>query len=121
MSETRDSAPPSQRPPGGGVPDEPMDSAIDAAESEAMRALLKRALGPGARSDAKGDVADEAPPPDLLEGVQRKIRHRSKGKFYADGWSTTQSRANYALIAIVMLLLVGVVYFVLGPMGFSAR
>ena len=76
-----------------------------------MRALLKRSLG--------GETAKEEVAPDLLRGVQRKIRQRSKGKFYGDGWSTTQSRVSYALVAIIMLLLVAIVYVILGPMGFT--
>jgi hypothetical protein len=80
-------------------------------DDDAIRALLKRAADP-----AKG-----APPPDLLRGVQRKIRARSKGKFYGDGWSTTHSRVNYALIALAMLLVIAVAYVALGPMGISAH
>jgi hypothetical protein len=94
--------------------DEEKDVVLDAKEDAAVSALLKRTLGAGAA--AKGE-----PSPDLLRGVQKKIRVRSKGKFYGDGWSTTQAKVNYALIALVMLVLVGTIYFVLGPMGLSAR
>ena len=83
------------------------DSPSDSEESDAMRALLKRSLG--------GESA-QAP---LLRGVQKKIRRRSKGKFYADGWSTTDAKVNYALVAIIMLALIAVVYFVLGPTGIA--
>lgn len=90
-------------------------------EAPAMSALLKRSLaktddvlpeaeGEGAGSDAK-----------LLAGVQRKLRKRSKGKFYGDGWSTSQSRLNYALIAAVMLVTIVAVWLALGPTGFSLR
>ncbi len=90
------------------------DAPIDSKDSGAMSALLKRSLaGPSAEP--------EAPKQDLLRGVQRKLRQRSKGKFYADGWSTTQSRVSYALVAVIMLVLIAVVYFVLGPTGISAR
>ncbi len=82
------------------------------AEDEAMRALLKRALAP--------EAAEESAP-SLLAGVQKRIRRRSKGKFYADGWSTTQSKVSYVLIAAVMLLLVVVAYFALGPVGITPR
>jgi hypothetical protein len=51
--------------------------------------------------------------------VQRKLRQRSKGKFYADGWSTTHSRVNYALVAGVMLVVIVAVYLAMGPMGIS--
>jgi hypothetical protein len=85
------------------------DESEDDKGGEAMRALLKRALAP------------EEPPPHTLREVQRKIRERSKGKFYSDGWSTTQARVSYALVAVVMLLIVAIAYFVLGPMGFTSR
>ncbi|HEX3771106.1 MAG TPA: hypothetical protein VHV30_09595 [Polyangiaceae bacterium] len=74
------------------------------AESSAMRALLKKSLG-----------RDEAEAPDLLAGVQRRIRARSRGKFYNDGWSTTHARANYALIGVLTLLLALVAYYMMSP------
>jgi hypothetical protein len=82
-------------------------------DSAAMKALLKRSLGAPEKVDRDS--------PDLLRGVQTKIRRRSKGKFYGDGWSTAQSRINYVLIAILMLVLVGVVWFAMGPVGFAPR
>ena len=96
----------------------------DAPDSDAMRALLKRSLGRDER-DANGagggDGGSERRAPVLLRGVQKKIRQRSKGKFYADGWSTTQSKVNYTLVAVIMLVLIAVVYFVLGPTGIAPR
>ncbi len=91
----------SNRPPS--VPDEATDEAQER-DAEAMRSLLKRSL--------QGDVENA---PDLLAGVQRRIRTRSKGKFYADGWSTNQQRMNYALVGLLTLLLVVLAYFVLSP------
>ena len=76
-------------------------------DDDVMRALIKRSLA-GAES--------EAPKPVLRE-VQRKIRQRSKGKFFSDGWSTSQARVSYALVAVLMLLIVAVAYFAMGPMG----
>ncbi len=84
----------------------------DSKDDDAIRALLKRAPDEGAES---------GPQPDLLRGVQRKIRTRSKGKFYADGWSTSQSRINYGLVAVAMLVVIAIAYFALGPMGFTAH
>lgn len=84
----------------------------DAPEDEAMRALVKRALS---------SEAPVEPQSDLLAGVQKRLRRRSKGKFYADGWSTTQSKVSYVLVAAVMLLLVVVAYFALGPVGITPR
>jgi hypothetical protein len=80
---------------------EPTD---DEREARAMRDLLKRSL-----------AADAENAPDLLVGVQRRIRSRSRGKFFADGWSTTQTRASYTLVALITLLLVVVAYYLLSP------
>jgi hypothetical protein len=85
-------------------------------EAPAMSALLKRSL-------VKADdiLPEPAKDAELLASVQRKLRMRSKGKFYGDGWSTAQSRVNYALIAGVMLVTIVAVYLALGPTGFSLR
>jgi hypothetical protein len=78
-------------------------------ESEAVRDLVKRAL-------AKDTLANN--PPDILRGVQRRIRLRSRGKFFADGWSTAHhARPAYVLIALITLLIVGLAYYALLPMG----
>jgi hypothetical protein len=76
-------------------------------ENRALRNLVKRSLS----GDAMGIHA-----PDLLPGVQKRIRRRSSGKFFGDGWSTTQARASYVLVALVTLLLVALAFFALGPM-----
>jgi hypothetical protein len=83
------------------------DDRIDEGE-ERMRALLKRALATEA-------VVKETP--DLLAAVQRRIRRRSRGKFFSDGWSTGQARLGYMLVALVTLLLVVVAYFGMGPLA----
>jgi hypothetical protein len=97
-------------------PRDPLPSAPDADapdhEDDAMSALLKRSL-----------AAREPPSPkpeEFLRGVQKRIRTRSRGKFYADGWSTTAPRVSYALVALVMLLVIALAYVVLGPTGMSA-
>ncbi len=103
-------------------PDDP--DALEAEEAEeveapALSALLKRSLEgvePDTAEPTKDDVEKDRL---LLESVQRKLRQRSKGKFYADGWSTSQSRVNYALVAAVMLVVIVAVYLALGPMGIS--
>ena len=94
----------SERPPT--VEEGPAEATDDSDDrhARAMRALLKRSLS-----------KDLENAPDLLAGVQRRIRDRSRGKFYADGWSTTQARVNYGLIGILTLLLVVLAYFVLSP------
>jgi hypothetical protein len=84
---------------------------VDSLEGRKMAGLLKQAMG---------ESLPEAPRP-LLAGVQRKIRQRSRGKFYGDGWSTTDSRISYILVAVVMLLILGVAYFALGPVDISPK
>lgn len=105
------------------VADEDLDAEGLAAleeEAPAMRALLKRSLeAPPAA--APPTPAGDGEQKELLAAVQRKLRHRSKGKFYGDGWSTTQSRVNYALVAAIMLVTIVAVYLALGPMGISIR
>ena len=76
-----------------------------------VRELLRSALAP----------PPDAIPKELLRGVQRRIRARSRGKFYGDGWSTARSpRSTYLITSIIMLLLIGIVYFVLVPWGGGA-
>lgn len=138
MSATRDPNDERDRPEGavgdeGGEPSEPIDEAPD---SGPMRALLRRAMlddnapeEAGASAMAEESVRDllrqtassplPAPQSDVLQGVQRKIRLRSQGKFYADGWSTREEhpRSTYLVTAGMMLLLVIVVILVLIPGG----
>jgi hypothetical protein len=83
------------------------DVKLDDKEEAQVRDLLKRALS----NESLGEGA-----PDLLAGVQRRIRRRSRGKFFGDGWSTGQARIGYVLVALVTLLLVLVAYYALGPM-----
>lgn len=85
-------------------------------ESPALTALLKRSLAPAEPAATEAATKDDAK---LLASVQKKLRQRSKGKFYGDGWSTTQSRVNYALVAMIMLVTIVVVYLMLGPTGIS--
>ena len=85
----------------------------DSKDDVAISQLLKKSL-------AK-EEPEEAPKESMLPHVQRKLRVRSKGKFYADGWSTSQSKMNYALVAVIMLVVIAVCYLALGPTGFSAR
>jgi hypothetical protein len=78
----------------------------DDAANDPLRTWIKRSLAESALTDKH---------PDLLAGVQRRIRIRSRGKFFADGWSTTHMRTSYALIGVVTLLLVALACFVLSP------
>lgn len=106
-------------------------------EDEEPQASDRRAASEEGQADeaAEGDVeidevdvrdllraALEPPPPKpkdetiLLKGVQRRLRVRSKGKFYSDGWSTSRSpRSTYLVTSIFMLLLIAFVFLVLVP------
>jgi hypothetical protein len=76
-----------------------------------MRDMLRKALRP-----PPGAVA-----PELLQGVQKKLRTRSKGKFYGDGWSTARSpRSTYLVTSVLMLVLIGFVFLILLPWGSGA-
>jgi hypothetical protein len=86
------------------------DAELDSLEGRKMAGLLRQAMGHA--------VPDEPKP--LLSAVQRKIRQRSRGKFYGDGWSTSDARVSYILIAVIMLLVLGVAYFALGPVEIAA-
>ena len=86
---------------------------VDEGRDDAMSALLKRSLG--------AKEAELPAPKELLRGVQKRIRTRSRGKFYADGWSTSSSRVSYMLVAAAMLIIIAIAYFALGPMGVSAH
>ena len=89
-------------------PDEQFEPPPDEqTDDEEVSALVRRALS------AEAITRDV---PDLLAGVQRRIRKRSRGKFFADGWSTGQARVGYVLAALLTLLLVLLAYYVLGPM-----
>lgn len=88
--------------------DDKSDAPLDEVE---MRDILRRALRP-----PPGSVA-----PELLGGVQKKLRTRSRGKFYGDGWSTARSpRSTYLVTSILMLVLIGFVFLILLPWGSGA-
>ncbi|GMV12387.1 MAG: hypothetical protein HS104_21730 [Polyangiaceae bacterium] len=77
---------------------------LDEAAASKMRDLLKGAL----------ELKKEEPPPDseFLRGVQKRLRDRSRGKFYADGWSTAKHPPTYTYLwtSVLMLAIVIVVY-----------
>lgn len=92
------------------APDVP-DAHDGVSDDPAFAALLKRSLDVDAGAGLPGGEQR------LLTNVQRKLRERSRGKFYGDGWSTASARVNYVLIALVMLAMVLVAYLALGPTG----
>ncbi|MAQ18003.1 MAG: hypothetical protein CMN30_24800 [Sandaracinus sp.] len=86
---------------------EAFDAALDAdaelrAEYEELAALLDEAHGLG---EVEGDV------PDLLPGVQKKLRERSKGRYYRDRFALqTGFSWTPIILAFVMLGLMGLAY-----------
>ncbi len=121
MSESGDkpgAGEPREAPGAGAAPAEGEGHASAAAdereleEGGAMASLVKRSMG---------GLTPQGESRDLLRGVQKKIRQRSRGKFYGDGWSTQGTRLNYVLVALVMLVILGVAYFALGPTGVAPR
>lgn len=82
---------------------------LSAEDELELRSLIRGALN----EDAGPDVDN------VLAGVQRKLRQRSGGKFYADGWSTSQAPpvSTYLVTSALMLVVVLVIYAVLGPLS----
>jgi hypothetical protein len=84
----------------------PSDPTAESEESaqESVRSILHRAK------------IRRHPEVDLLNGVQRRIRERSRGRFYADGWSRrTSPTSTYVVTSLLMLIILSLVYFVLLP------
>ena len=75
---------------------------------DGIRDLLRGALG-----------RSEPEIPDVLRGVQRKIRQRSGGKFYADGWSTARQPpiSTYLITSLVMLAILLAIWAVFSPLS----
>jgi hypothetical protein len=67
----------------------------------------------------RGALRQEGDPPDVLAGFQKKVRERSDGKFYADGWSTARHPPvnTYLVTGVLMLLALGVIYALLAPLS----
>ena len=84
--------------------------ATDEAEGDELAASLRSAL--------KGGASEEAPP-DVLAGFQKKLRERSGGKFYEDGWSTSRHPPinTYLITSLMMLAILGVIYALLAPLS----
>ena len=90
----------------------PSDEGVELDEVD-VRDLLRSALEPPAPKPKEETH--------LLKGVQRRLRLRSKGKFYSDGWSTSRSpRSTYLITSILMLVLIAFVFLVLIPWSNSA-
>jgi len=63
--------------------------------------------------------ASEPKAPDVLAGFQKKLRERSGGKFYEDGWSTSRHPPinTYLITSLLMLAVLGVIYALLAPLS----
>ena len=87
-------------------PPTPPDAPLEKSDDE-IRSLVRRA------------AASEQEPVDLVAGFQRKLRKRSGGKFYADGWSTAKQPPimTYLITSLIMLAVVAAVYVVLRPLA----
>src|SRR5688572_13756334 len=85
---------------------EPSEDATEL-EEERLRSIVRGALRGGGE------------PPDVLAGFQKKMRERSGGKFYADGWSTARHAPvnTYFVTSLLMLLALGVIYALLSPLS----
>ena len=104
MSEREDETPDDQN--GAPPPDDEIEAEIDSAGEEKMRDLLRGALGKEPPSPPESDV---------LRGVQKRLRERSRGKFYADEWSTAKQPpiGTYLVTSAIMLAIVLVTYAIL--------
>jgi hypothetical protein len=80
------------------------DEQDEAAAQIAVRSMLRRVRLPRAQHV------------DLLPGVQARIRQRSRGRFYGDGWSRSRaSTSTYVVTCMLMLTILLLVFFVLLP------
>jgi len=101
MSETEDDRPSGEK---------SVTTTADDIEGSSIRALVQKSAGLG----------DE--PPDLVRGFQKKLRTRSRGKFYADGWSTSKQPPvmTYLITSLLMLAVVFAAYAVMRPLAGEA-
>ncbi|HEX9622292.1 MAG TPA: hypothetical protein VF989_19240 [Polyangiaceae bacterium] len=85
--------------------------AMEESEAEALRKLLRSTL-----QEPKSS-------PDVLPGVQRKLRKRSQGKFYRDEWSTARHAPEYTYLitSLLMLAIAFAAYAVLHPLSSEAK
>ncbi len=89
-----------------------------AGSGEEPRAAAGEELSADLLSALKGGKLEQAPP-DVLSGFQRKLRERSRGKFYADGWSTSRHPPinTYLITSLMMLAVLGIIYALLTPLS----
>jgi hypothetical protein len=74
-----------------------------------VKDLLRAALRPPEEDDER-----------LQRGVQKQIREASRGRFYADGWSTAKApKETFLVTTLLMLLVIVVTWALLGPTSFE--
>lgn len=83
------------------------DNERDSLNEGELRNLMRQAF----------EVEDKAEVPDVLSGVQRRLRDGSSGKFYGDAWSTSRHPpfATYFITSLMMLAVVVIIYAILTP------
>lgn len=81
--------------------------------------LEKELSGDSIRDLLRGALPEPEELPDLTLGVQKKIRERSGGKFYTDGWSTAKHPPlnTYLVTSLMMLFVLFVIYALLAPLS----
>jgi hypothetical protein len=86
---------------------------IDSAAEQRIKDLLRDVVEEESVTDA-GRV-----PADLLRGVQHKLRVRSGGKFYEEGWSTARNPpiVTYLITSLIMLAIMAATYVILQPLS----
>lgn len=91
--------------------DESTKEPAELEEDERLRSILRGALR----------APDESP--DLLAGFQKKVRERSEGKFYADGWSTARHPPvnTYLITGLLIWCALAVIYALLSPLSGKAE
>lgn len=86
------------------------DQELDPVAEQRLKDLLR---------DAVSERDNDEPAPDVLLGVQEQLRIRSGGKFYDNAWSTARNApvSRYLITSLIMLLVLGLSYFVLSPLA----
>lgn len=102
-----------------------IDGELEPAKQEELDALLATDAGLRAELDelraivretqALGAAEDEGDAPDLLAGVQGKLRARSAGRFYRDRFAEGAGRGSLTplVLAAVMLVVVALAFLAL--------
>jgi hypothetical protein len=89
------------------------ENELDSAAEQRIKELLRGV------ADDEVAAGDARPAADVLLGVQHKLRVRSNGKFYEEGWSTARHGpiATYFITSLIMLAVMAAAYFTLQPLS----